>query len=123
MARHEIVVYKDDLDGTEEGVEVVKFGLDGLNYEVDLGPANQEQLRAALAPFIAVATKTGGPVTGRRPSHRIAAVSVRRAEASSEQRAFNSRVRTWATANGYAIKERGRVPEKVIEAYTKTGGK
>lgn len=120
MARHEIVVYKDDLDGSEEGVKVVKFGIDGINYEIDLGPANHAKLRELLAPYVAVATKVDRAATGRRPTR---VTSVRRTGALAEQKEFNSRVRKWAVANGHQVKERGRVPEKIITAYTKSGGK
>src|SRR5690606_4590462 len=42
-------IYIDDLDGTEmESENVVKFGLDGINYEIDLAEKNEEALRKAL---------------------------------------------------------------------------
>jgi hypothetical protein len=117
MARQQIVVYKDDLDGTEEGVRPVKFGLDGANYEIDLGPSNYTKLKELLAPYIEAGTKA----TGRAPAGRVA--PARRAAAAAEQKEFNARVREWAAANGHKVKPRGRVPEKIIDAYQKTGGK
>jgi hypothetical protein len=117
MARQQIVVYKDDLDGTEEGVRPVKFGLDGVNYEIDLAPANYAKLKDALAPYV----EAGSKVSGRGVASRIA--PARRAAAAAEQKEFNARVRDWAAANGHKVKPRGRVPEKIIDAYTKAGGK
>jgi hypothetical protein len=119
MARHEIVVYRDDLDGSEEGVKVVKFGLDGISYEIDLGPANHEKLRSALAPYIAVAAKAGG--AGGRRTRAVA--GTRRASGAGDQKDLNARIRSWAVSKGEPVKERGRVPEKLREAYFAAGGK
>ncbi|MCP2325828.1 hypothetical protein HDA40_004335 [Hamadaea flava] len=117
MARQQIVVYKDDLDGTEEGVRPVKFGLDGANYEIDLGPSNYAKLKEILEPYI----EAGSKVSGRAPTGRVA--PARRAAAAAEQKEFNARVRDWAAKNGHKVKPRGRVPEKVIDAYHEAGGK
>jgi hypothetical protein len=58
-------LFVDDIDGGEaEGT--VRFGLDGANYEIDLGVAHSEELHKALAPYIAHARKTGGT---RRAAH------------------------------------------------------
>ena len=78
MARREIIVLQDDLDGSEKDVRVVKFGFEGVNYEIDLGPANFDKLAQVLAPYVAVARKDAssrraagaggedqGPVRGR----------------------------------------------------------
>ncbi|WP_027346540.1 histone-like nucleoid-structuring protein Lsr2 [Hamadaea tsunoensis] len=118
MARQQIVVYKDDLDGSEDSVRPVKFGLDGVTYEIDLGPANHAKLKELLTPFI----EAGSKVSGRAASTTRVAPG-RRAAAAAEQKEFNARVREWAPGAGHKVKPRGRVPEKVIEAYTKAGGK
>jgi hypothetical protein len=49
------------LDGTvHTSIETVRFGLDGVNYEIDLRDANIGALRDQLAEFIDVARRTGG---------------------------------------------------------------
>src|SRR5262245_48210190 len=116
MARQQIVVYKDDLDGTEDDVRPVKFGLDGASYEIDLGPNNYAKLKEALAPYVEAGTKVSGRATAR-------VAPARRAAAAAEQKEFNARVREWAASNGHKVKPRGRVPEKVIDAYLKSGKK
>lgn len=118
MARQQIVVYKDDLDGTEDDVRPVKFGLDGASYEIDLGPGNYAKLKDALAPFVEAGTKVSGRAAA---TSRVA--PARRAAAAAEQKEFNARVREWAASNGHKVKPRGRVPEKVIDAYLKAGKK
>ena len=115
MARKIIYQIVDDLDGTtlDEGVgETVKFGLDGVDYEVDLSDENAAELRGALERYIGVARRTGGrqqrgtrtqlPSTG--PKRDLAAI------------------RKWARANGHEVAERGRIPQSIIEAYEEAQG-
>lgn len=118
MARQEIVVYKDDLDGTEDGVRPVKFGLDGVTYEIDLGPKNYAKLTKFLAPFVEAGSKVS---TRAAATARVA--PGRRAAVTAEHKEFNARVRKWANSNGHDVKPRGRVPEAVIDAYLKAGKK
>lgn len=62
MARIVQKIWVDDLDGTETTksyeVETVRFGLDGVDYEIDLYWRNRKELRDALAPFVAAARST-----------------------------------------------------------------
>ena len=59
MAQRVQIILEDDFDGTEAD-DTVLFGLDGAEYEVDLSADNAQRLRDALAPWVAVARKTGG---------------------------------------------------------------
>ncbi|MBC3763098.1 Lsr2 family protein [Quadrisphaera sp. RL12-1S] len=43
------------MDGSTDDVATVAFSLRGQRYEVDLSREHREQLRAALAPFVAAA--------------------------------------------------------------------
>ena len=116
MARREIVVLQDDLDGSEENVRTVRFGFEGANYEIDLGPANFDKLAKALAPFVEAARKE----SARRapaPATKVKSMS------AAEQRAFNQRVREWAKSQKQKVSERGRVPAKLIEAYHAAGNR
>jgi Lsr2 len=102
----------DDLDSTVIGPGeggTVTFALDGASYEIDLGRANQQALRDALAPFIAKARSTG----------RRASAAPRSRSASSGDTAA---VRAWAQRNGYAVGDRGRIPAEVRAAYTAAQG-
>ena len=117
MARQEIVLFKDDLDGSEKDVRTVKFEFEGSSYEIDLGPKNQTKLRKVLTPFIEAGSKVSTRAGGRgRP------VAAGRSSAAA-QKEFNTRVREWAAANGHDVKPRGRVPQTVIDAYLKAGNK
>lgn len=100
MARKIIEKFIDDLDGTSDAAETVRFSIDGKKYEIDLTAANAERLRADLAPWIEKARKVPGK--GQRGG-----------------RGRNSRpdVRGWARANGFDLPDRGRIPDEVREAY------
>ena len=50
MAKETITRLIDDLDGGEDGT--VKFGLDGVQYEIDLSKDNAAKLREALQPYV-----------------------------------------------------------------------
>jgi hypothetical protein len=58
MARKMKVELVDDLDGGE-ATQTVPFHLDGVAYEIDLSDMHAEALRAALAPFVAAARRSG----------------------------------------------------------------
>lgn len=97
----------DDLDGTVIGPGdggTVTFSLDGASYEIDLGRANQQALKDALAPFIARARSTG---------RRASAAPRKRSAVGGDTAA----VREWAQKNGYTVGDRGRIPAEVREAY------
>ncbi len=115
MARREIIVLQDDLDGSEKDVRVVRFGFEGANYEIDLGPANFDKLAQALAPYVAVARKDQSAKRAAGPAVKTKGLS------AAEQRAKNQRVREWAKSQKKKVSERGRVPAKLIEAYHAAG--
>lgn len=106
MAQKVLVEMIDDLDGSEAG-QTVPFGLDGVQYEIDLSDENAASLREELATFIAAARRTGGRKTTVRAS----------AAPSAEERERSKAIRTWALDNNWAIAERGRIPREVIAAY------
>ena len=64
MARTQVTVVTDDLNGEtlEDNTEPTRFGLEGKEYEIDLGAENVAALRDALAPYV----KAGRPVKATR---------------------------------------------------------
>jgi hypothetical protein len=106
------VLLIDDLDGSE-AENTVRFGLDGVEYEIDLSAEHAEALRRALAPFIGAARRS--PAAGRRPAR-----GGRRAGASGLD---TTEVREWARAQGIEVKDRGRVPAEVIARFKEATGK
>ena len=111
MAKQIITLLTDDLDGGEAD-RTVEFGLDGVNYTIDLSEKNAGKLRKALEPFLSAATRLGRnghvPATARRAAP---------AATSRSSRDQNQAIREWANKNGYTVSERGRIPSDVVEAY------
>ncbi|KUN03181.1 hypothetical protein AQI95_24390 [Streptomyces yokosukanensis] len=107
MAQKTVTIYTDDLTG-EESSEAANhtFSLDGVQYEIDLGPDSYDQLLEALAPFTRAGRKIGRT---RKPVKATAA-------SGGEDSAA---IRAWAKEAGYEISSRGRVPAEVREAYAK----
>lgn len=110
MAKQVITLLTDDLDGGEAD-RTVEFGLDGVNYTIDLSEKNAGKLRKALDPYLAVATRVGRSAADGRGVRRAAA------PAGRSSRDQNQAIREWASKNGYEVSERGRIPSSIVEAY------
>ncbi|VXB89466.1 Nucleoid-associated protein Lsr2 [Arthrobacter sp. 9AX] len=108
MAQKVNIILVDDLDGGSAD-ENVKFGLDGVNYEIDLSAANATELRSSLERFIGAARKASG-ASGRTA----------RTKAPTGGRSHDSaQIRQWARENGYTVNSRGRIQAEIQEAYQK----
>ncbi|MEV7551982.1 Lsr2 family protein [Amycolatopsis sp. NPDC089917] len=115
MAQKVSVEIIDDLDGGE-ATQTVPFGLDGVQYEIDLSDANAEALREVLERYVAAGTRTGGRKLRVAAGQTTAAAGNGRVTSASD-RERNQQVRAWASENGYAIAERGRIPNEIYEAF------
>jgi hypothetical protein len=104
MAQRVNVILVDDLDGSDAS-ETVNFGLDGVDYEIDLNEKHVGELRNALSLYVGHARRTGG--RRRSGSNR----------GSSSQGPSASEIRAWAKENGYDVSERGRVSAEIRSAY------
>jgi Lsr2 protein len=115
MAQRTVVTLVDDLDGGV-AAESVSFGLDHVDYEIDLSGEHAEALRGVLAPYLAAARRTGG----RRPARATPAARPTASGTPSgagRSRSANAEIRAWAAEHGVTLAERGRLPGRVIEAY------
>ena len=110
MAKQIITVLTDDLDGGDAD-RTIEFGLDGVNYTIDLSEKNSGKLRKALDPYLAVASRTGRTGTHGRNASGAAAPTAR------SNRDQNQAIREWAAKNGYEVSERGRIPSSIVEAF------
>jgi len=110
MAKQVITVLTDDLDGGDAD-QTIEFGLDGINYTIDLSDKNVGKLRKALDPYLTVATKVGRSNGNSRIASRTAAAPAR------SNRDQNQAIREWATKNGYEVSERGRIPSSIVAAF------
>lgn len=87
--------------------ETVSFGMDGIEYEIDVTKKNAAALRKALVPWQEHARRVGGRKSTTM-QHVASGVD-------------NRAVRAWAASNGIRLSERGRIPGQVIEQYRAAG--
>ena len=109
MAKQVITVLTDDLDGGDAD-RTIEFGLDGVNYTIDLSEKNAGKLRKVLDPYLDAGTRLGR--TGG--SGRITSRATGPARSSRDQ---NQAIREWAAKNGYEVSQRGRIPSTVADAF------
>lgn len=109
MANKVVVQLVDDIDRSPAS-ETVSFGLDSVNYEIDLNDEHAAELRDALAPWVSKGRRTGG-----RKSTRGTAAP--RAAASDA-----AKIREWARGQGIEVSERGRIPAEIRERYLREAG-
>lgn len=114
MAQKVTVHLVDDIDGSEASKHV-EFGLDGVDYTIDLSDENAEELHEALASYVASARKVGG--RKRSDSRRKNAKS--QAAQNTADRERNQAIREWAREQGTQVSDRGRIPAEIVEAYDK----
>ncbi|MDN5852349.1 MAG: Lsr2 family protein [Actinomycetia bacterium] len=103
MAQKVQILLVDDIDGGEAD-ETVRFGLDGVDYEIDLSSKNAGVLRDGLAKYVAEARRVGG----RRRTGR---------KSSGGGSTDASTIREWARSNGWEVSDRGRVSAEIRDAY------
>jgi hypothetical protein len=110
MAQKVTVQLVDDLDGTaSDDIETLTFGLDGVNYEIDLNEKNATVLREGLAEFVSSARRAGGRAKRGTASARPTS--------SGRTKEQTQAIRNWAKRNGHKVSERGRISTVITEAF------
>ena len=107
MAQKVNIVLVDDIDGND-AEETVRFALDGKEYEIDLNSDNAQELRDALALYIAHGRRASGGRSGGGRGRRS------RADSDGPTAA---EIREWARESGWDVSDRGRVSAEIREAY------
>ena len=113
MAQRVNVILVDDIDGSE-AAETLTFGLDGVQYEIDLSTDNADKFRDLLAPYVGHARRSGGR---RRSSGGSSRSNGAAASSSARSGVSAADIRAWARENGWDVPDRGRVSAEVREAY------
>jgi Lsr2 len=101
----------DDLDESE-AAETIVFGVDGVDYEIDLNTEHAEQLRRLAAPYI---------VAGRRVS-RGTVIGARGTRGRGPAENRSRTIREWAARAGIQVSPRGRIPADVVDRFDKDNG-
>lgn len=111
MAQKIQTFFVDDLDGGEaEGT--VRFGLDGVAYEIDLNAAHAKALRKAVQKYIAAGRKAA-------PARRSGRANSRRATNGAPN---PTDVREWARSHNIEVKDRGRVSSELVVKFQAATG-
>jgi len=103
MAQRVTVELEDDIDGGPAD-ETLRFGLGGMEYEIDLSKRNASRFRRQVAPYVEHAHKAG---RGQR----------RRSVRAASSRERSGDIRAWAKDQGIPVSERGRIPASIVEQY------
>jgi hypothetical protein len=115
MAKRVIHELIDDIDG-KPADESITFGLDGVQYEIDLSKKNAQRLREAIAPFVAAGTKVGrGGISVSRGRGRGGPARTDRDQ--------NRAIREWAQSRGIDVSDRGRIKQEVVDRYHAEAGR
>lgn len=111
MARKVKVHLVDDIDGTVADA-IVRFSLDGVEYEIDLSDVNATKLRENAAPFV-------------RAAHRVASGRAGAPDRSRGRRvrSKNQDIREWAKRSGIEVNDYGRIPRSVVQTYEASVGR
>jgi hypothetical protein len=104
MATRIVTELHDDIDGSD-ATQTVRFALDGFEYEIDLSDRNANRLRNSFGEFIGHARKVGGG-RGGKP-----------ATSARADKSQTGAMREWLKQNGYAVSDRGRIPDWLQQAY------
>lgn len=104
MARKEVVELMDDLDQSQAS-QTIHFGVEGVEYEIDLSEKNAKKFTAAVRPYIENGRRIGGRRRGAGgPVGSVAGVDPKV-------------VRQWANEQGIEISSRGRIPGEIVDRY------
>ena len=120
MARQTIELLIDDLDGSRLGEgegDTVTFALQGSEYSIDLSSQHIDELNEALAKYVAAAQKIGGRRTSASTAASRSNNGSAKAGSAKSDKADLAAVRAWARDNGHEVSDRGRVSQKVLDAY------
>ena len=114
MAQRRQTILIDDLTDEEfrEGDGgVVSFGLDGIEYEMDLTHAHHEELRRVLSRYVSRGRRREVNATGG------AQPVARRGEPARIDKAQLDAMRSWARGKGVVVSDRGRISAAIHATY------
>jgi Lsr2 len=116
VAKTTRVVLTCDLhaDGTE-AVTTIRLDNGTARYELDLCQTHLAELTGA-GRRRRPRRRTGGAASATKAASKTAAAKTRRGRGGGAR--DTAAVREWARAHGYAVSDRGRIPRRVLDAFT-----
>lgn len=110
MATEIIKRLVDDLDGSQAD-GTVRFGWEGVEYELDLSQGNAEKFHSDIEKYISAARRASRGATPHKKSGKAPK------NLPPAQREQLEAVRTWARSQGHEVSSRGRVPAAIMELF------
>ncbi|MGB7795062.1 MAG: Lsr2 family protein [Pseudonocardiaceae bacterium] len=109
MVRKVETTLVDDMTG-EAADETVRFGLDGVEFEIDLSANNAGVLRDIVADYANA---------GRKVGKRIAVLNGRSGPSATPRgnREHTAAIRAWAREAGRQVSDRGRISADIAKAF------
>jgi hypothetical protein len=109
MARKVETTLVDDMTG-EAADETVRFGLDGVEFEIDLSANNAGVLRDILADYANA---------GRKVGKRTEVLNGRSGPSATPRgnREHTAAIRAWAREAGRQVSDRGRISADIVKEF------
>ena len=107
MAQKTQIILTDDMDGSE-ATQTIAFAYQGVNYEIDLNDDHAAALEEPFHDWIQAARKVNSKTATARGSHVV--------RSANSGRDVNA-VRVWLRENGHEVSDRGRLAQKLLDAY------
>lgn len=103
-------ILTDDIDDETDAVGTLSFFSNGQEFEIDLNEEHMEHYKKLIEEHNAMLQELADY---GRPVRRQTPLSAPRGRTKVQL----DEIRKWARANGHEVKDMGRIPEKVIDAY------
>ena len=113
MAQKLVKLFVDDLDGSEAN-ETIRFGFDGVSYDIDLSAANAQEMRDTMRPFVEHARRVARSQSARTAASHTAGP---RSVSASQHRSDLAAARHWLRAQGETVSDKGRIAAVQLEKY------
>jgi hypothetical protein len=103
VARKTTVMLQDDLVGGM-ATQTIRFGYQGIDYEIDLNDENATEMTKWLENYVSHGRRVGGRKSAVKSNGYASKVDPRL-------------VRQWASEQGIEISSRGRIPSDIQDRY------
>jgi Lsr2 len=113
MAQKTQVILTDDIDGSDAS-QTISFAYQGVDYEIDLNDDHAAALQESFHDWIQAARKVNTRAAGSKATGGARSTSRR---SSAENGRDVNAVRTWLRENGHEVSDRGRIAQKLLDAY------
>ena len=117
------ILLVDDIDNDSEASETLTFGLDGVDFEIDLNEAHAGELRTAVGKFTQYARRvTKGGKSKVSTAKQLTSPAAPAKDSAAKNGTAHSKhsareIRDWARTNGIDVPDKGRVPNEVTALF------